>query len=106
MVLDKKQNLDTLERRLYGPQSAFIQNGPLPEGNKSYSSSILPQRLPGPRNAGTYRHGQPPPNHTPLFCLGRAIQHAFTKEYVVQKLPELAIAVGLGQGSWNGHGLR
>jgi len=43
------------------------------------------------------------PKDAPLFCQGRFIQPAFTHEYVVRKLQELAIRAGLGQGSWNGH---
>ena len=46
------------------------------------------------------------PEHAPLFCIGKLEQHAFTREYVVRRLQELATAVGLGQGTWNGHSFR
>jgi len=36
------------------------------------------------------------PPHAPLFCIGRHQQLPFTREYVVQKLRELAIQCGLG----------
>ena len=43
-----------------------------------------------------------PPN-APLFCIGRDRPQAFTREYVVLKLQQLALTAGLGQGTWNGH---
>jgi len=41
-----------------------------------------------------------------LFCIGRRGQYTFTREYVVQKLQELAIRGGLGGGTWNEHSFR
>ena len=46
------------------------------------------------------------PKHAPLFCQERISQQAFTREYVVRKLQELAVRAGLGEGSWNGHSFR
>jgi len=46
------------------------------------------------------------PDHAPLFCLGKFSQQAFTREYVVARLQELAIITGLGQGNQNGHSFR
>jgi len=46
------------------------------------------------------------PPHAPLFCIGRDRQQAFTREYVVLKLQQLALTAGLGQGTWNGHSFR
>jgi len=43
------------------------------------------------------------PAHCPLFCFGQLEQQAFTREYVVQRLQQLARIAGLGQGTWNGH---
>jgi len=42
----------------------------------------------------------------PLFCIGRDTQQAFTRDYVVQKLQQLALQTGLGHGTWNGHSFR
>ena len=46
------------------------------------------------------------PQNAPLFCIGRAEQLAFTREYVVQRLQGLALSAGMGQGTWNGHSFR
>jgi len=46
------------------------------------------------------------PIRAPLFCLGRAEQHPFTREYVVQKLQELGANSGCGLAAWNGHSFR
>jgi len=46
------------------------------------------------------------PEHAQLFCIGKLEQHAFTREYVVRRLQELATGVGLGHGTWNGHSFR
>lgn len=43
---------------------------------------------------------------SPLFCIGRHEQLAFTREYVVAKLQELARHAGLGYGLSNGHSFR
>ena len=43
---------------------------------------------------------------TPLFCNGRHEQRAFTREYVVAKLHELARHARLGYGLWNSHSFR
>ena len=47
---------------------------------------------------------QPP--SSPLFCIGRDQQQAFTREHVVRSLQRLALAAGLEQGTWNGHSFR
>jgi len=44
--------------------------------------------------------------HSPLFCIGQLEQQAFTREYLVQRLQQLARTAGLGQGTWNGHSFR
>ncbi|KAG0644753.1 hypothetical protein HOY80DRAFT_878091, partial [Tuber brumale] len=36
------------------------------------------------------------PPHSPLFCIGRHQQQAFTREHVVKSLQDLAILAGLG----------
>jgi len=46
------------------------------------------------------------PAHSALFCIGQLEQQAFTREYVVQRLQQLARTAGLGQGTWNGHSFR
>ena len=46
------------------------------------------------------------PPSAPLFCVGALEQSPFTREYVPQKLLELAIRGGLGRGVWNGHSFR
>ena len=46
------------------------------------------------------------PVHSPLFCIGKYKQLPFTREYVVNQLPELASGAGSGDGSWNGHSFR
>ena len=46
------------------------------------------------------------PAHAPLFCIGPYEQRPFTREYVIQRLRELAIGAGLGYGAWNGHSFR
>ena len=43
---------------------------------------------------------------SPLFCIGRYQQQAFTCEHVVKRLQDLAITAGLEQGAWNGHSFR
>ena len=49
-------------------------------------------------------------NHRPLssllFCIGQRQQLAFTREYVVKSLQQLATRAGLGHGSWNGDSFR
>ena len=42
----------------------------------------------------------------PLFCIGRDIQQAFTRDHVVLKFQQLALQAGLGHGTWNGHSFR
>ena len=49
----------------------------------------------------THRH-----SHAPLFCIGLLEQQPFTREYVVQKLQQIAITCGLGRAAWNGHSFR
>jgi len=44
--------------------------------------------------------------HAPLFCIGQSGQQAFTREYVVQRLQNLASIAGLGHSAWNGHSFR
>ena len=44
--------------------------------------------------------------HSPLFCIGQSSQQAFTREYVVQRLQNLALIAGLGHSAWNGHSFR
>ena len=46
------------------------------------------------------------PSQAPLFCIGIQEQLPFTREYIVNKLQELAREAGLGGGSWNGHSFR
>jgi len=46
------------------------------------------------------------PHHTPLFCIGKHTQQAFTREHVVHRLQHIATTVGLGQGKWNRHSFR
>ena len=46
------------------------------------------------------------PAVAPLFCIGIYEQRPFTREYVVQRLREIAIQGGLGRGAWNGHSFR
>jgi len=46
------------------------------------------------------------PAHSPLFCIGQLEQHAFTREYVVQRLEQMACTAGLGHGTWNGNSFR
>ena len=46
------------------------------------------------------------PASSPLFCIGRDQQQAFTREYVVRSLQRLALSAGLKQGTWNGHSFR
>ena len=43
---------------------------------------------------------------SPLFCIGRHKQLAFTREYIVAKLQELTRHAGLVYGLWNGHSFR
>jgi len=43
---------------------------------------------------------------SPLFCMGQLEQQAFTREFVVKRLQQLARTAGLGQGTWNGNGFR
>lgn len=43
------------------------------------------------------------PQSSPLLCIGQLELRPFTREYVVQKLRELAIHAGLGASAWNGH---
>jgi len=43
---------------------------------------------------------------SPLFCIGRYQQQAFTCEHVVKSLQDLVITAGLEQGAWNGHSFR
>jgi len=43
---------------------------------------------------------------SPLFCIGRYQQQAFTRQHVVKSLQALAITAGLEQGAWNGHSFR
>lgn len=52
------------------------------------------------RLKATDTHGPP---HAPLFCNGQNEQKAFTREYVVGKLQELATGAGCGHEVWNGH---
>ena len=49
----------------------------------------------------THRH-----SHASLFCIGLLEQQPFTREYVVQKLHQIAITCGLGRAVWNGHSFR
>ena len=49
----------------------------------------------------THRH-----SHAPLFCIGLLEQQPCTREYVVQKLQQIAITCGLGRAAWNGHNFR
>ena len=49
----------------------------------------------------THRH-----LHAPLFCIGLLEQQPFTRQYVVQKLQQIAITSGLGRAAWNGHSFR
>lgn len=51
--------------------------------------------------ADTHRH-----QLSPLFCIGQVAQLPFTREYVVERLQQLAIAAGLGLGPWKGHSSR
>ena len=44
--------------------------------------------------------------HAPLFRIGKFEQHAFTWEYVVRRLQELATVVGLSKGTWNRYSFR
>lgn len=46
------------------------------------------------------------PPHAPRFCIGPYEQRPFTRNYVVQRLRELAIEAGLGYAAWNGHSFR
>ena len=46
------------------------------------------------------------PQLAPLFCVGSDEQRPLTREYVVLKLPDLAIRSGLGRGAWNGPSFR
>ena len=46
------------------------------------------------------------PALAPLFCIGPYEQRPFTREYVIQRLRELAIGAGLGYEAWNGHSFR
>jgi len=48
--------------------------------------------------ADTHRH-----QLSPLFCISQVVQLPFTREYVVERLQQLAIAAGLGLEPWNGH---
>ena len=43
------------------------------------------------------------PQSSPLLCIGQLEKRPFTREYVVQKLRELATHAGLGASAWNGH---
>lgn len=43
---------------------------------------------------------------SPLFCVGRHQQQAFTCEHVVKCLQDLAITAGLEHGAWNGYSFR
>ena len=49
----------------------------------------------------THRH-----SHAPPFCIGLLEQQPFTREYVVQKLQQIAITSGIGRAAWNGHSFR
>ena len=49
----------------------------------------------------THRH-----SHAPLLCIGLLEQQPFTREYVVQKLEQIAITSGLGRAACYGHSLR
>jgi len=46
------------------------------------------------------------PYHTPLFCIGKQTQQAFTREHVVHQLQHIATTAGLGQGKGNRHSFR
>lgn len=46
------------------------------------------------------------PHSAPLFCIGANDQRAFTREYVVTQLQQIAQMAGLGQSTWNGHCFR
>lgn len=46
------------------------------------------------------------PSHAPLFCIGKDIQSALTREYIVQRLQQLATTAGLGHGTWTAHSFR
>jgi len=46
------------------------------------------------------------PRLAPLFCIGHEDQLPFSREYVVQKLKELAAKANLGLVGWNGHSFR
>jgi len=46
------------------------------------------------------------PHYAPLFCIGRNKRNAFTREYVVQRLQQLARGAGLEREGWNGHSFR
>jgi len=45
-------------------------------------------------------------SHAPLFCIGKDIQSALTREYIVQRLQPLATTAALGHGTWTGHSFR
>ena len=91
---------------IHGTQFTLLKDRPLPQRRKAdYRATydqgcpvLAMQRL---RAIDTHR-----PEHAPLFCIGKLEQHAFTREYVVRRLQELATGVGLGQGTWNWHSVR
>ena len=41
--------------------------------------------------------------HSPLFSIGQSSQEAFTLQYVILTLQNLALIAGLGHSAWNGH---
>ena len=46
------------------------------------------------------------PPHAPLFCVGKHDPYSFLREYIVQRLQELAATAGLEGDNWNGHSFR